>query len=416
MPPLAAYDESVPYPPANPELAERFARLRELRPAVDPTRIREVVIVVSSSRGGCTLLGELLRRCPSLLALPAESNPYIVVAQLGAADPAATVAAELARVIGRPADDPDARAFALEWSWRLTAQWPRTHIEPHDVAGWVAEASPGAPGEVAAHVLGRARERDARLDPRRYDMPHGDGEHAAPVGPPGDLLVEMPPFVVPRPWRLATDDELERCPLVLATPRNAYRVAFFAGLFPHARLRVVHLVRNPAASINGLIDGWLHHGFFNCQVPLELSIRGYSDRFPWGRTWWKYDIPPEWEAFIDAPLAEVCAQQWRSTHQAALAAAAALGLERHVVRYEDLVGRPEQRHAVAQRLADHLGIAHGDLVPLVLGGLDPVMATAPPRPGRWRARERELADVIADERTLALAERLGYDTDPRTWG
>jgi hypothetical protein len=61
-----------------------------------------------------------------------------------------------------------------------------------------------------------------------------------------------------------------------------------------------------------------------------------------------------------------------------------------------------------------LGVPDGDLVPLVVDGLAPVMATAPPRPGRWRARERELATVVADERTRALAERLGYDPDPAT--
>lgn len=31
MPPLSAYDEPVPHPPADARAAERFARLRELR-------------------------------------------------------------------------------------------------------------------------------------------------------------------------------------------------------------------------------------------------------------------------------------------------------------------------------------------------------------------------------------------------
>ncbi|MDP9071610.1 MAG: sulfotransferase [Actinomycetota bacterium] len=82
-------------------------------------------------------------------------------------------------------------------------------------------------------------------------------------------------------------------PLVLSTPRNAFRLAFLRSLFPAARFRVVHLTRNPAASVNGLIDGWLHHGFFNMAVDEPLAIAGYTDAFPlWGDRWWCYDFPP----------------------------------------------------------------------------------------------------------------------------
>jgi hypothetical protein len=415
MAPLAAYDESVPHPPRNAALADRFAALRELREPVDLTDVRDLVVVVSSSRGGCTLLGELLRRCPSLLALPAENNPYVVIAQLGASDPAQVVAGEIARVVGRPAEHADVAAYALEWAWRLTAQWPGLDVAPQEIAVWVREAFPATPTAVAAHVVARAREHDPRVDPRRYDLTADPAHGPPPAGPPGDLLVEMPPFVVPRPWRRARPAELATCPLVLATPRNAYRVSFLRRLFPGARLRVLHLLRNPAASINGLIDGWLHHGFFNCRVPRELAIGGYSELHPWGRSWWNYDIPPSWETVTQAPLSAVCALQWRSAHEAALAGIAESGAAHHTVRYEDLVGRPEQRRAAARRLAGWLGVPAGELEPLIVEGLAPVMATAPPRPGRWRARANALADVLADERTLALAERLGYDRDAGAW-
>ena len=105
----------------------------------------------------------------------------------------------------------------------------------------------------------------------------------------------------------------------------------------------------------------------------------------------------------------------RAAHGAAPDAVERLGLERHRVRYEDLVGVPDARGRTARELAGWLGIPAGELVPLVVGGLDPVMATAPPRPGRWRVREAELADVLADQRTLEMAARVGYDTDPATW-
>jgi len=118
----------------------------------------------------------------------------------------------------------------------------------------------------------------------------------------------------------------------------------------------------------------------------------------------------------EAPLPNVCALQWRSAHEAALSAIAESSLEHHTVRYEDLVGEHYRRAATAHRLAAWLGVPNDELQPLVVGGLDPIMATAPPRPGRWRARADELSGVLADARTLALAERLGYARDPRQLG
>ena len=120
--------------------------------------------------------GELLRRCPSLLALSAESNPYVVVAQLGAEDPAGIVAGELARVIGRPAAEPldgaAQRAYGLEWAWRLAAQWPRVTTGPP--AGGVA-GDPGGqlvPVVVAglAPVMATAPPRPGRWRTREAEL------------------------------------------------------------------------------------------------------------------------------------------------------------------------------------------------------------------------------------------------------
>src|SRR4051794_15486434 len=91
-----------------PEAAATFAALREARhgQAADLAQVRDVIVVVSSSRGGSTLLGELLRRTPGFLSLRAEINPLFVVAGLEPADGdrrRAAFGAELAAEIGRPA-------------------------------------------------------------------------------------------------------------------------------------------------------------------------------------------------------------------------------------------------------------------------------------------------------------------------
>src|SRR4051794_39412075 len=99
---LSSYDAAVPHPAPDLRLAARFAALRAERPAADPDALRDVVLLVSSSRGGSSMATEILRRCPGLLSLPGEMNPHVVIGQLAGAD-ADVVRAELAADIGSPA-------------------------------------------------------------------------------------------------------------------------------------------------------------------------------------------------------------------------------------------------------------------------------------------------------------------------
>jgi hypothetical protein len=206
---------------------------------------------------------------------------------------------------------------------------------------------------------------------------------------------------------------------VVATPRSCYRLPWLRGLFPRARVQVVHLVRNPAASINGLRDGWRHSGFFNVAMPEPLAIRGYTDPGrPWTTRWWKFDVPPGWSRFTHATLEAVCAEQWASAHEAVLGDLPEGRRPDDVlrVRYEDLVGGASARTATAHALARWLDLARPDLLrTAVLEGLDPQMATAAGGPSRWRRHATELLPVLRDDRILALAERLGYGGDPARW-
>jgi hypothetical protein len=72
----SSYDASVPHTTAAGDAPATLAELRRLRGA-DPralAAVREVVVVASSSRGGSSMVGELLRRAPRLLHLSAEVN------------------------------------------------------------------------------------------------------------------------------------------------------------------------------------------------------------------------------------------------------------------------------------------------------------------------------------------------------
>jgi hypothetical protein len=225
----------------------------------------------------------------------------------------------------------------------------------------------------------------------------------------------MSPYVGFRPWRRPSDSELETQPLVIATPRNSYRLDLLGELFPNANVRVLHLIRNPTASVNGLIDGWLHAGFHNTTVDQELDIAGYSDRVPGGRRWWKFDVPPDWRSVTHATLPEACALQWCSQHEAVLEHVELVGCDYLRIRYEDLVGPPDARKVAADRLARWLGVSAGPLIAAVVGGLTPKMATATPRPRRWASGPNDLAPALSQPRVWDVTARLGYEPDERLW-
>jgi hypothetical protein len=419
------YDAAVPHTTGLPEAAATFADLRARRSPGGARlldAVRDVVVVASSSRGGSSLFAELLRRSEGLLHLRAELNPLFVVAGL-AGDDRDVLATELAAEVGTPAarvGEAELEDLALTVAWRLTAQWPALGIDPDDAVAWVRDAvhrlGPHADHvELHLDVLAAARERLPEVRPAYYDLPAGLVAERfpgspAPAGPPGARLVEMPPFVLVRPWRRPQPAEVGERPLILSTPRNAFRLPFLRSLFPAARFRVLHLTRNPAASVNGLVDGWLHHGFFNVDVGDRLRIDGYSDHQPvWGRSWWCYDVLPDWEAWTHADLAAVCGEQWRAHHAAVLDFLAASGVEHRRVRFEDVLG--PGRGEVLTDLGEWLGV---DLTRAAAEELPPVMATAPPSPRRWRARAALLAPVLGAEPIRAMADALGH-ADPSGW-
>ncbi|GAA2405244.1 hypothetical protein GCM10010191_11320 [Actinomadura vinacea] len=435
------------------ELLDRLASVRELRgPAwVDFTaEIREVVLIASSSRGGSSMVSEILRRSGHLLHLRGEINPFLRLVGLGypdsgtgsdrldaghlaALEPAARdlLNAELARDVGRMTDTVDDGRYVLDVAWRIAVQWPDL---PMDLA---------AVADIALSVLRRLRARhrwadgEVRdiglyfrslladlaghglpVDPRYYDLPGDrDGWAAAPAAPaapaatgraPGRTLVEEPPFVLTVPWRGVDRRHPPDRPLVIKTPANAYRPEFLRALFPRARFRVLHLTRNPAAAVSGLYDGWRYDGFHACRMPEALEIGGYVEKAEENRWWWKFDLPPAWQEFTRAPLFDVCAFQWRSAHQAVLADLARGGTDSLRMRFEDLISGPESRIASFERLSAWLGIPlDGAFRRAVYEGIGPVVATVRPRPGRWRARAAPIERALGP-RELEVADRLGY--------
>lgn len=424
------------------------------RPGVDRfrERVRSVVLIGSSSRGGSSIFAEILRRTPQLLHLRAEINPFFVLhdrawpvsgtgsdaLHISHAEHLDELDADLAQDCGTAEDGlavEDEEGFAVELTARLLLQWPTEAIGFPVVRramdetlrtlradyGWRRGAFPDVQ-LFHALLLARLRRVYPAVNLYYYDLSRElvakvDPTCPPPSGPPSPWLVEEPPFVTIAPWRRADAEALATRALVVKTPSNAYRLSFFKALFPNARLRILHLTRNVAASVNGLYDGWRFPGFWSHAVDRPLDIHGYSDHFPeWARSWWKFDLAPGWQRYAREPLTQVCAFQWRSAHTAILD-----WLEHHPedtlrLRFEDVVGATAARQELYDRLTRWLGV---ELDPALAaardGTLPTVMATETPRRRRWFDRAELLSPVLADPASHELMERLGYDPDPDHW-
>jgi hypothetical protein len=435
---------------------ERLVSLRRSQPApIQHLRrhLRQVVVLASSSRGGSSVMAEILRNSHHLLHFRAEVNPFLLLSghsppesghdcdRLGVEDlrEVSTLEHLLAHDLGRHAttlsSPSDIASFSQEIHWRLSLQWPLERfdqgwvhrqvcdtlalLERHH--GWAQGTFPET-ARFHALLLSRIRLRHPDLNPWYYDLPPGLIREHCPdtepsVAPPSPVVLEEPPFVTVSPWVAPTVDDLQRLPLVIKTPSNAYRLSFLAALFPNARLRILHLTRNAAASVNGLVDGWRFRGFFAHHVDRELGIAGYSDpRQPWSQAWWKFDLPPGWQDWTDRPLVEVCGFQWRSAHRAVLDWLGEHPTDHLRLPFEHVVGSHDQRIDSFGRLARWLDIPQDPTLDrLVAAGLPPIMATSRPRHRRWYDRAELLDPVLSRDDTRAIMADLGYAADPDTW-
>jgi len=442
-------------PSITDKTRQAIARINRGRQPVLPdffARAKEVVVVASSSRGGSSIFTEILRHSPELIHCKGEINPFLVLAGLtfpnnGRTDDGldATDAGsqnkdklclfeqEMARDAGvnRPGSLASAslrQRFLHDLLWRLTIQWPQIDLEQEFLLaqaeatltdlcqqhGWTPDEF-NDPQLFHALFLARMRVRYPEINPHYYDLApelirtYCPGAIACSA-PPTPTLIEEPPYVLIAPRHPVDETMLERHPIILKTPSNVYRLPFLRTIFANARFRILHLVRHPADSINGLIDGWGYHGFFSHRLDTPLEIKGYSDRFPaWGRQWWKYDLPPGWQSWTKQPLEYVCGYQWRKAHQTILHYLGTQPVDSLTIPFEDVIGPLAARARVFARIADWLTIDSEPLLTAVTGEMAPVMATERPRQRRWFKKGELLRPVLTDPDIITTAQSLGYE-------
>ena len=439
---------------------QRIARFRESawnRPVEDGFlgAVREIVMVLSSPRSGSSLLASVLRRTDQLMNFQGAITPFLGMADLrypvsGDTDALEAhhasvapwlepyLAQECGYALERLESQADRDQFAVDLAIRLCMQWPDVAFELDHVASAAAFAFDEAvrdfgwdEGEFRdaklfhALLIRQLRPRYPALNPYLYDIDAAMVRELMPDAPvaialPSGRFVEMPPLILIRPWRRATANDLAGKPLVMKTVANTFRMPFLSALFPNARMRVMHLSRSVAGSVNGMYDGWLHSGFWAAHVvDGDLAIPGYSDQFEWGTRWWKFGLFPGWQEYRTSAPVDIAAAHWRTCHETILAWLEAHPEQREDairVHGEDFLDNPHKKAGSLKRIADWLGVGMDEGLSYAAENDLPLqLATVKPAPQRWRKRYDELAHVLRDPRNADLMVRLGYEADPETW-
>ncbi|MFA6434558.1 MAG: hypothetical protein WCW52_07680 [Elusimicrobiales bacterium] len=413
------------------------------RRGLGAAEIKNILVIQAASRSGSSFLYRLLSRHPGIISLNGEDIVFHKLAGLGAINsPADSDAlppdpAPGSGILSRLAENLlldagcvyagkgpfPARDYAVDCARRFLLQRPGAG-DPDAVYNCAVSAVGGGPvrnsgfdaKETWATFLTLLNGRGIKADPWSYDLPAEFIKNRFPgsepcAGPPAHGGLEDPPFVVPEPRRFPDAAGTARATLLLKSSSNCYRAGFIKKLFPSARFRFIRLSRNPLASVNGLMDGWLSNGFFSHDLGgvSELEIKGYTTPSkPWTRAWWKFDLPPGWAGFRRSSLAEVCAFQWVSANRRILSdtASGLLG-EPLRIRYEDLL-EPAKLARELARIGEFAGLAGGTKA-CAAARETPVMAATPVRPRKWHKRKNELLALASSRELRELSLELGYD-------
>lgn len=375
-------------------LREAFHLLSYTPHQVRRDEIQDVVVILGSSRSGSSLLFHLLTESGSFVHPQGEETPFYRMCGLGFCDSVdqddriknysskqiEMAASRLLHDCGIGKAPPDKRYLAQAIS-RVLIQWPERSWLIRDLVTSAVEILDGTDESWRRWLIRNEINSDA------YDRFKSDSSI------PRGGWIEEPPFIIQTP----RGHPVSTAPLLLKTSTNVYRQEWIRALFPNARFHYVLLTRNPAASINGLIDGWMSPAFHSHFVGrfAPLNIEGYSDQ-----NWWKFDLPPGWIHYIDRSLEEVCVFQWLSAYENALQTSASF----YRLRFEDIQNKGFE---ALLPLFEFCGVC-----PLRIPNPGRVvMASRPPRPGRWKDRGSRMRSLLKNKKLREMANELGYSLE-----
>jgi len=396
------------------EIINRINSLRRIESSGDLNKkIKRVAVILTGSRSGSSLMKAVVSKSNDVAYLSGEEEPFFILTGNGFpwssdSDGFNTIKNKQ-KLLDNLFDDLgiNDKVFNLtktlhDWRNRILLQFPDVDSDvidyqlPKYVSKFYTEGTDYT--EATQKMLFTTFKEKAGL----YDICDGSYDFMLQK-----FKIEEPPFVIPPQRRKFTENDIEDKVLVFKTPQDCYRIGIFEELFPNADIKYIHLTRGFAQTINGLMDGWLSDtGFFAHDVSIineKLNIEGYSDVKPYGSKWWKFDLPPNWKDYKDAPLHEVCLNQWHSAHTHILNS----GKQVLHIRFEDFLTDP---NTTANKITDYLGIN-----PIKIDHIPVVMATEKPEQFRWMKRSALINDLSQRKEVKELMDALKYKMEPELW-
>ncbi|HET6913073.1 MAG TPA: sulfotransferase [Rhodanobacteraceae bacterium] len=181
-----------------------------------------------------------------------------------------------------------------------------------------------------------------------------------------------------------------RIRLLEKTPKNALRIPFLTEVFPDALF--IYLYRDPQEVLASMMEAWESGGF-----------RTYPQLPGWTGLPWSLVLVPGWRELIGKPLPDIVAAQWATTTRMLLDDLQRLPASRWcVARYDALLAAPD---AEVARVCAAVGFEWDRR----LGTELPVAShtVSAPRREKWRAREHEVAQAMAQiAEVAARAQRV----------
>lgn len=412
--------------------------------------VQKVVIINSSSRSGSSLLYALLSKLPQVYSLTGEAAPFyklnsslagfnphlsdrIPTEKIDAVIDHAGISRDFLSDMYLPEDEEsqvDADGYIEDLMLRFFLQWTDVALDVAALRNCITQVyerymsgqSRFVTEDFYLELLERLVDMWPEINPFYYDI--GTDKVALrfpsleiPIGPPTlGFTIEEPPFVLLKPRRRPSCADLSDKTLLLKSTVDCYRMNLLDKLFPNADIRIIHLIRNPAATINGIFDGWHHRGFFSHNLGYSfdagkmdrLKIKGYSDIYHFGGSWWNFDLPDGWQEYVNRDLLDVCAFQWYSANTEIVGNLAQGYRASCRVHFEDIIFSALSRTGEFERMIDFMGFPVDQIGTLGLDLLPVVQSTLPPQLFRWKKRKDMISKVLAASNIRDMAAYFGY--------
>ncbi|MFW3164997.1 hypothetical protein WBQ28_10820 [Pseudomonas syringae pv. syringae] len=315
--------------------------------------------------------------------------------------------------------EPDSREilrYAWEWAYRLPLQWTAIDFDADVVVSTVQRAADiyleGGTRDLSildGLVMDALTAAYPAIDCAYYDLPGKSLSRASHwttfkeknKGP----IVEISPYIIPRPRPLKTTST-KVTSLLLKASSDPFRIHAMRSLFAEHKVRVARLSRNPLSSINGLMDGWLHHCFWQHDLSAELG-----ENHP--LSGWCFDLFEGWRQTLNSmSLVEVCRAQWLEPNKliAQAACSKAANEEWCDFKFEDFARSESSQTDMLKRAAEFL-FGSGDYFAVEQFTAPSVNVTEPHAPGRWRKRSETLMPLLESAQITDLASAQGYEVE-----